>query len=260
MLSVTQFIKQHKQPRGGYLPRQYFSEIKLPEKDRLNDMSLESVTAMSMGLVVDYVSRLLMGETVREAFQISIRGAMMLRDMDRLSELLTIINHMDVRDITLEQVNALFEIVRYDTVYRAGISAYMRINAEDVIVTNVDRHNLQLMVNRTRRFLDHYGPVTGVGCTFEGGYTEVVSTGDMDFLTEGVLWDMKVSKNPPTAAMTMQLLCYYLLGQASGKSEFKDIKQLGIFNPRLNSIYLLPISHIPEETIETVKLEMGFLS
>ena len=44
------------------------------------------------------------------------------------------------------------------------------------------------------------------------------------------------------------------------KSEFKDIKQLGIFNPRLNSMYLLSISHIPEETIETVKFEMGFLS
>ncbi|PFD55467.1 hypothetical protein CN271_31405, partial [Bacillus cereus] len=49
-----------------------------------------------------------------------------------------------------------------------------------------------------------------------------------------------------------QLLIYYLMGVHSIHSEFKQIENLGIFNPRLNKVYLLPISTISNEIINEV--------
>ena len=42
----------------------------------------------------------------------------------------------------------------------------------------------------------------------------------------------------------------------SGKSEFKTIKRLGIFNPRLNTAYLLDMSAVSEEIIKEVETEV----
>ena len=56
-----------------------------------------------------------------------------------------------------------------------------------------------------------YGPVVKDGFTFDGGYTDIVTAGDGDFLTFDTLWDFKVSIKPPTNANTLQLLMYYIM-------------------------------------------------
>ena len=63
------------------------------------------------------------------------------------------------------------------------------------------------MVQRSCRFLEAAGPVTWPGFTFDGGYTDVVSYGDGDFLTEYVLWDMKTTRRGPSTGQTLQVLC-----------------------------------------------------
>lgn len=42
------------------------------------------------------------------------------------------------------------------------------------------------------------------------------------------------------------------MGVHSIHTEFKQIENLGIFNPRLNKVYLLPISTISNEIINEV--------
>ena len=53
---------------------------------------------------------------------------------------------------------------------------------------------LRLWLKRSLAFWKEYGPITQDGFTFEGGYTDIVSSGDGDYLTEDTLWDFKVSK------------------------------------------------------------------
>ena len=99
------------------------------------------------------------------------------------------------------------------------------------------------MVKRSVSFWNMYGPIIKDGFTFEPyGYTKTVDTGDGDFLTQDTLWDFKVSKAKPTNKHTLQLLMYWIMGQHSGKDEFKNISNLGIFNPRLK--YSLHTSYI----------------
>ena len=97
------------------------------------------------------------------------------------------------------------------------------------------------IVRRITTFIASVGPVVADGFHFDpDGYTETVSQGDGDLLTADTLWDIKVSKNPPTKENTLQLLMYYLMGHHSGQDIFGTVTCMGIFNPRLNTIYRLP--------------------
>ena len=49
---------------------------------------------------------------------------------------------------------------------------------------------------------------------------------------------------------------YWIMGQHSGRDEFKNISKLGVFNPRLNTIYTLDIANVPKEIIEVVEKEV----
>ncbi len=46
------------------------------------------------------------------------------------------------------------------------------------------------------------------------------------------------------------------MGIHSVHNEFKNIKKLGIFNPRLNCVYLKNISDIPSEILDEVSIEI----
>ena len=46
---------------------------------------------------------------------------------------------------------------------------------------------------------------------------------------------------------------YYIMGQHSKKEEFKKIKKIGIFNPRLNKVYLLEINKISKDVINQIE-------
>lgn len=145
--------------------------------------------------------------------------------------------------------------------------------------TNPDRktvENIRIMVNRSLAFFNKYGPVTKDGFTFEpvdgresdyqrmcetkkgswGGYTSTVETGDGDFLTRDTLWDFKVTVSEPTSKHTLQLLMYWIMGQHSKQEVFKTITKIGIFNPRLNKVYLFAVNNLPKEIIEVVETEI----
>ncbi|MEM5591946.1 hypothetical protein AAHH67_09780 [Niallia circulans] len=105
-------------------------------------------------------------------------------------------------------------------------------------------------------FINNYGPIVKDGFTFEGGYTNIISSGDGDFLTRNALWDFKVSKNEPTNKHTLQLLIYYLMGLHSIHDEFQEVDKIGIFNPKLNKVYVREIKDIPSEIITEVSKDV----
>ena len=146
------------------------------------------------------------------------------------------------------------KLVGYEVCYRAGPSRYKPI--ENINPDNNTIENIVTMVNRSIEFWKAYGPVIKSGFTFEGAYTEMVVVGEGDYLTKDTLWDFKTSKNDLSNAYTLQLLMYYIMGCHSIYPEFKQIKNLGVFNPRLNKVYLASVDSIPRETVEEVSNEV----
>jgi hypothetical protein len=243
MASVTQRIKQIKQPRGGYINPKEFSVTQLSDGIELHPD--ENIHSSLIGIAVDYMTRYALGTPPHEAFKISFLGASVIKELNNAEKLLRGISGLDDESI----INAC-KLSGYDVCFRAGVMGYrpvQDINPDTNTITNIRN-----MVNRSLHFMKLYGPITKDGFTFEGGYTNLVTTGDGDFLTKTTLWDFKVSNKGPTNAHTLQLLMYYLMGTHSVHKEFQSIENLGVFNPRLNNVYLLEISRIASTIIEEV--------
>lgn len=100
------------------------------------------------------------------------------------------------------------------------------------------------MVARSLAFLDEYGPVVWRDFRFDGGYTDLITSGDGDFLTCDTLWDFKVSKRPPTPMGTLQVLTYWRMGLHSRYPVYRSIRRLGLWNPRLDTAWLLDVDRI----------------
>lgn len=258
MSSVTDRIKQVRQPRGGYIKPSQFSDKILNDGCVLHNT--ENVHPTVTGMAVDYLTRFMTGSAVQEAFSISLLGVKQAALMkgpgviEEAGELLKGITGTDNLSIT----NAC-KMATFDVWYRNPMAAMMSMpkTADD---TNPDAgtiENIRVMVQRGITFFKEYGPVTKNGFTFgEKGYTATVDTGDGDFLTKDTLWDFKVSKNKPDNKHTLQLLMYWIMGQHSEKPEFKGITKLGIFNPRLNTVYTLDMAKVPRDIIRTVERDV----
>ncbi|WP_142828592.1 hypothetical protein [Planococcus soli] len=247
MVSVTTRIGKVKQPRGGYINPRDLSLVELTDGIQLHPE--ENIHATLVGLAVDYLTRFTLGTSLEEAFAISLKGARNVRELDYAMELISGINGLD--DNSIE--NAC-QLVGFDVAFRNSLAAYTPVQSIQPDYFTIS--NIRTMVERVIVFSKKYGPITKDGFTFEGGYNQTITTGDGDFLTETGLWDLKVSKSGPTNKHTLQLLVYYLLGLHSLHDEFDNLKELGVFNPRLNRVYVLPIKDIPSNIISAVTSEV----
>lgn len=246
--SVVNRVRQVKQPRGGYInPRAM--EVTQLDDGKLLDHKIESVHSSLVGMAVDYLTRLLSGAAPEAAFRISLIGAAIIREDDEAFELLQGVTSLDHDSIA----NAC-KLAGYDVLYRAGMAGYRPV--ETIEADSETAANIAIMVQRTLSFFEKYGPITLDGFSFPGGYTGIVSAGDGDFLTADTLWDLKVSVSGPTKDHTLQLIMYYLMGKASGQSQFDTITHLGIFNPRLNSVYRIALEDIAPEIVAEVSSEV----
>lgn len=214
-----------------------------------------------LSLPVDYLTRFMMGTSVEESFKISLQGAMCLdlflnSATDKKGMALKNAKKFlkGIRGLDDESISNACKLVGYDVCFRAGIVGYKPV--EEINPDKDTIGNIMIMVKRSLTFWKKYGPIIKDGFTFEGGYTDIVSSGDGDYLTKDTLWDFKVSKDEPKSKYTLQLLMYYIMGCHSIYPEFEKIEKLGIFNPRKNKVYIANISSISPEIMEKVSQEV----
>ncbi len=269
MYNVTQRATSVKQPYGGYIKLSQFEKTDYFDGIVLNDT--ENIHPTVIGLAVDYLTRYAIGTDKEEAFRISLMGAERAEKAgkkDSISIVTALLSEIDgITDTAI--INAC-KLVTFDVWKRNVMLAY---TAKDYKDTNPDKatiQNIHTLVSRSIAFFEKFGPIVKEGFTFEpaekndlpymlgnyGGYSTVVSSGDGDFLTADTLWDFKVSKSKPSSKNTLQLLMYWIMGQHSGQKIFNGIDKIGIFNPRLNDVYLLDMKDVPEQIINVVEREV----
>lgn len=260
MGTVTQVVKATRQPRGGFLKPSLFRTLCNPA----DEISLvnENVSPALVGLAVDYLTRFVTGASVKEAFDISLRGVtnytLGICDTDDIDNF--VYNAMSTmsKDLDNETIISACKLVSFDVWYRAGYAvAHTSPSYTDIEPNEQTINNIRVMVKRCVEHFKKYGGVVSNGFEIpKHAFTDKITNGDCDFMTETILWDLKVSKNNPTTAHTLQLLIYYLMCEYSGVSDFKDITSIGIFNPRKNAEYVLDIASISKDVIDIVKTEI----
>lgn len=256
MASVTTIAKAVKQPRGGYLKIEQFSNVGL--LDFIDLKPTENIHPTITGLVVDYLSRFKSGTPANEAFKISLFGA-------KKAEKFGMKNAVQIANGYLSQIENLDDnsiinackLATFDMWFRNAFSA-MRATPHTEINPDEDTiFNIRTMVTRSLTFFELYGPVVKDGFTFlPNGYTDIVDSGDGDFLTADTMWDFKVSKKKPNKDHTLQLLMYWVMGQHSGNDDFKNITKIGFFNPRSNEKNVIDVSDIDSDLIKLVEKEI----
>lgn len=257
MSSVTQRIKEIKQPKGGYIKPSQFKLQKIDDEKILNEQ--ENVHASIIGMAVDYLTRFVMGTDILEAFKISCMGAKVAESMFKQKSALKTAQKLlvGIKGLDNNSVINACKMVTYDVWYRNPMGAMLAKGVDEINPDSETIENIQIMVERSVKFWEEFGPIIQDGFTFEpNGYTDTVNTGDGDYLTVDTLWDFKVSKSKPTNNHTLQLLMYWIMGQHSGQKVYKSITRLGIFNPRLNFVYTLDLADIAPEIIEEIERDV----
>jgi hypothetical protein len=290
MTSVVQRIWQTTQPRGGYINPKAMEATQLGDGSvQLLDYKAENVHPMVVGMTVDYLSRLANGAEPEDAFGISLRGAMLLDwaqivstldttrldpvvDLDYLRHEADLEGMEHLADAALrldaltpgvapddDAIRAAVHLVGYDIAFRQGPSMYRDQHAVPDAITI---SHIRTMLERAASFFALYGPVTADGFhpVDRLSATHLVNSGDGDFLTADTLWDFKVSVNPPTKDHTLQLLMYLLMGQRSAQAHFNDLTHLGVYNPRLNTVYRIALADVPSDVVGAVACDViGYL-
>jgi len=229
-------------------------DVRIMGSDAFGPLALEetSVHYSLVGIAVDYLTRLANGTAPRDAFAVSLMGAAiagMSGFTQAQAEAEMMVDQMEAGRVDDMDIQRACYLAGFDSVFRAGYYNPDAVTQPDKVTSE----HIMIMIKRARKFFEEYGPVLVDGFTFDGAYTELVNAGDGDFLTEDTLWDFKVSVKPPTSRHTLQLLMYYLMGRHSFDADlFEFIEYLGIYNPRLDTVYRIAIDRIPVEVITEV--------
>jgi len=259
MYTVTSRIEQIRQPRGGYVRPSSFETTLYDDGKTLNEH--ENIHWTVVGLAVDYLTRFLLGDAAKDAFAVSVKGAKVAKffgskdsqdSVKEIREYLKKIKGLDDQSI----VNAC-KAVTFDVWFRNIGSAPLARTAKETQPDPGTVENVRILVERSVAFWQAHGPVLVKGFDFTpDGYSDMVSKGEGDYLTEDTLWDIKVSKQAPRSKHTLQILMYYIMGKHSNNKIFENITKIGIFNPRLNKSYVLDMTTVPDEVIAIVEKEV----
>lgn len=246
MLSVKKRLESVSQPSKGYVPKSLF-EIKEFD-DGLCTSDVNGSLSSIQGMAVDYLTRFMLTDNKLKSFDISLKGAIALdakyntsAEYEKALGLIASINGLDKKSVV-----STCKLVCYDVAFRRGVESYRpsdSIEFDEALFSNIP-----ILVNRCLTFLKSIGEVVMTEFTFEGGYTDIVSKGDGDFLTQDTLIDIKVSKDVFSTKWSLQLLMYYLLGIHSIHTEFSSISKLCIFNPHQNKSYICRVEDISDES------------
>ena len=120
--------------------------------------------------------------------------------------------------------------------------------------------NIRIMVQRSLAFFKEDGPVVADGITFKGGYTDIVDTGDGDFLTQDTVWDFKTNKTKPSKDHTLQICMYWLMGLHSiHAKQYENVSRLGFFNPRRGEVSTIGVTDLDKPMLHEIEtLVIGY--
>jgi len=144
LATVTNRIKEVKQPRGGYLKSSELEIIEYDDGNTLNEK--ENVHPTLIGLAVDYMTRFMMGAKLMEAFDISMKGAVNSGD-DSLFMACALLN--EIKGLDDKSINCACKLVSFDVWYRNSSAAYSSKTFDEINPDKQTIENIRILIQRS---------------------------------------------------------------------------------------------------------------
>ena len=277
-VSVTQRVKETKQPRGGYVKRTDMTSIPLGGGEE--ELGPENIHSNLVGLAVDYLTRIMTGSTAEDAFTVAQRGALLLVNPSGINEEI-IFGCLEKAYLRGIEQNKPVGLDEFKTTFRKIASsipdenfqrlAYAAQKLAEMLVSvkGLDDESIIFAVKLSsldvcfRAGVDRYRPMEEINPDKTTiGNIRIMVKRSLHFLdlygpkTLDGFTDFKVSKRPVNKDWTLQIMMYWRMGLRSGQPEFKTIKYLGIYNPRKNEVDRIAVNDIPSDVIDTVDYDV----
>ncbi len=243
--TVSERVKSVEQPDGGFLNPALMTVTVQGEGDWVLNRD-ESTNPDLTETAVYYLWMFMLGRPAEKAFGTCLYAAIMDDQDDIAREMISGIKKLD-RDSVVNAVN----VCGFDVCYKADVP-YTEVDMMMPDDATID--NIIVMVKRALAFSEEQGLASIGPVGFDGGYSATVRNGSGDFMTVDTIWNFRTSWSMPDEKDTLRVLMYWRLFMHSScsESEKKRVRFIGIFNPRRNEVYRIPVANIPDDLIVTL--------
>ena len=251
MASINGRANKVKQPRGGYINPRMFHGVRMNEDFLITDNW--NIHKSLVNNAVDGLTKVVLGTNPQIVFKEELSALKVAEDSK-------IVNNDDFSNICeITGINKV-SIINACKLVAFGIwgkNAASTTIAPRVLIPSADTiMDISKMVKRNIKMFDKCKGVLANSFTFGDGYTKLVDNGYGGYITNGTIWDVKVSLNGITSKDTLKIVMQYIMGNHSSNSIFKNISRVGIFNSRLNVAYILKVSEIHPTIIREIESDV----
>lgn len=268
--TVDQFVEQTSQPKDGLLPVILFTKTQLedgcslPNKDTLPDHSIL--------LAANYLGRVLCGEDPSEVFKSAWRLAALLAiekgelvpnpspegkrryvgaETDKKGRPV-IQTEFDIAGTLIDSVHGCDEASIRSACLLVGYEEYegrpFLLQEDRLLPDDNTLATICTMAQRCAHFRQQYGPVLYSNYEFsKEAKKHIRQPPRPNCITEDTLWLFVNTRARPTRKQILRLLVLYLTGLRYDPERFGRLTRLGMYNPRYNDVYTLPVSALPDE-------------
>ena len=219
--SVSEHIEQIKQSEDGYIPLRIFEVVPVDDDNEYTAVlnPKENVRPDLINTAVDHMTRFGLG--LRAVMPLNVDAWGLISGIKYLNDDNSIISALRLSE---------FDHLRWGEEDDRPVGE--GIDPDEATIENVS-----IMVERSCRFF-------GV-C--------VPNLPDVGFMTFDTLWDLSTSEVCPAKEQTLRLLIEWREGlRGDNAGWFRNIRYLGICNPRLNEAYRVKVDDISQDVIDAV--------
>ena len=250
-MEIQQFIRSIEQPQGGFINPKEMMMTKIPgEAIDLKKINIEtSLFHHSVQKMIYYLTTKDKEKSFHYVLEQYIDTPQYGRCIDYYENIREVANGI----LSVETIINMVRLLNLD-------QTRMQYKGMDIEVT-LSEETTEAFQTINLRWLDFqrtYGFFDRTGLSLGGSLIDFQNE-TSDYLSKDTLLLISTANGYPSKFQTVKLFVEYLLGIHSYVyKSFVGIRNIAVYNPRLNEYYRIPLKKLPEETYLLLQKELGY--
>ena len=250
-MEIQQFIRSIEQPQGGFINPKEMMMTKIPgEAIDLKKVSIEtSLFHHSVQKMIYYLTTKDKEKTFHYVLDQYVDTPLYGRCIDYYENIREVSNGI----LSVETIVNMIRLLNLD-------QTRMQYKGMDIEIT-VSKETTEVFQTINMRWLDFqrtYGFFERTGLSLSGSLIDFQND-TSDYLSKDTLLLISTANGYPSKFQTLKLFVEYLLGIHSYVYKcFVGIRNIAVYNPRMNEYYRIPLKKIPDEIYLLLQKKLGY--